>query len=364
MTGRSLFAAALFVALLVPPGAPAATVALAPDNGLTLTVVDTQNVPDDLRISRLTDGKTFAVSGETAQAGTGCHQDATTVLCPTSNGLANIAIQVAGGDDHVFIDPSAYSENYVELIGGSGNDTLEGEGQIEGGTGDDVLRLTGASPDIDVLDGGPGNDQIQASDTPATLIGGPGTDDLRGGAGNDALIDVGDRGGHDQLHCGGGKNLLERDADDRLVGCNDRRVDVLAQLRHKWFVKDGFTLPLKLVLSRLPALGQAHTEIASPIVSCRGAACGHAKFGGKDTFSGGILRTRYKIYAGGFRMPGRSGRAVKTGATIRVETTIFLGGYTFVKVLEFHARDGAIPRVRKVCKTGRPGSAPRRVSCA
>lgn len=65
-----------------------------------------------------------------------------------------------------------------QLYGGDGNDTLSGQSGndlLSGGVGDDVLN---GNDGDDVLEGGDGND---------TLDGGRGADVLRGGAGNDTL---------------------------------------------------------------------------------------------------------------------------------------------------------------------------------
>jgi len=61
-------------------------------------------------------------------------------------------------------------ENFVNFIGGDGNDTI---------TGNEVANI---------LDGGAGNDSIQGLGGADTLIGGLGADTLAGGAGNDRVI--------------------------------------------------------------------------------------------------------------------------------------------------------------------------------
>lgn len=66
--------------------------------------------------------------------------------------------------------------NDSHLIGGIGNDKLEGErdnDQLFGDTGNDLLQ---GGPGNDLLDGGAGNDE---------LLGGDGDDDFIGGAGKD-----------------------------------------------------------------------------------------------------------------------------------------------------------------------------------
>lgn len=93
------------------------------------------------------------------------------------------------------------------LIGGAGNDHLEGE------RGNDVLYGNAGN---DHLDGGEGND---------TLFGGSGNDNLDGGSGNDLLVsndgvDKLDGGsGHDTLEGGASIDLLDGGSgNDRLTG--------------------------------------------------------------------------------------------------------------------------------------------------
>jgi Ca2+-binding RTX toxin-like protein len=79
------------------------------------------------------------------------------------NAEQKIVINGGGGDDNIRIEPDI--ELPVEIDGGAGNDTLRsgaGDDLLEGGKGDDVLL------------GGKGNDH---------LIGGPGIDELDGGSG-------------------------------------------------------------------------------------------------------------------------------------------------------------------------------------
>jgi Ca2+-binding RTX toxin-like protein len=69
----------------------------------------------------------------------------------------------------------------LPLVGGRGNDTISGAGEIRGMEGDDVLT---GSPGDDLLLGGPGND---------TLTGGAGNDIYRyDGLGRDVIINRGD----------------------------------------------------------------------------------------------------------------------------------------------------------------------------
>jgi hypothetical protein len=134
--------------------------------------------------------------------------------------------------------------------GGSGNDRLDGgpgADRVLGETGDDVfVALEGA----DRIDGGPGRDLLDlsalsggaavsldglANDGPLgvaadvdvedvrgtaftdLLVGGEGSNDLAGGAGDD-VIDV-RGGGADLADCGPGDDRAVVDAEDSVVGC-------------------------------------------------------------------------------------------------------------------------------------------------
>ncbi len=135
---------------------------------------------------------------------------------------------------------SAWIEN---AVGGSGNDTLQGNilsNVLQGGAGDDVMYgddgwdtiSGGAGNDTirggalgDTLDGGSGNDDIQGEDGWDFITGGTGNDVITGGTGNDNLfgnenedvISGGD--GDDHLWGGFGNDVMHGDAgDDLLIG--------------------------------------------------------------------------------------------------------------------------------------------------
>ena len=113
------------------------------------------------------------------------------------------------------------------ITGGSGNDLLDLTGQIGdltlfGGRGDDSLTITGQGASARnahyVLDGGSGNDRLASRDGLTTLLGGDGSDVLKGGKQKDVL-----QGGQgkDQL-TGGGKQ-------DILTGGGEKDLFILSQ---------------------------------------------------------------------------------------------------------------------------------------
>jgi serralysin len=107
--------------------------------------------------------------------------------------------------------------------GGSGNDTLIGNGVanvLSGGEGDD--RLFGRAgddvlyggPGNDVLNGGGGDDVLNGGDGDDVMRGGPGNDVMRGGFGNDRLLGG---GGNDVLLGGGGNDIMRGGGDDDVL---------------------------------------------------------------------------------------------------------------------------------------------------
>ncbi len=111
------------------------------------------------------------------------------------------------------------------LLGGSGADTLQGDGQANlliGGLGND--RLEGRAGN-DTLQGGDGLDTLYGGDGDDLLEGGTGNDRLEGGTGNDTLYggDANDllygEADHDRLEGGlGNDTLYGGDGDDWLDG--------------------------------------------------------------------------------------------------------------------------------------------------
>ena len=102
----------------------------------------------------------------------------TTPVTVTIDGVANDG--AAGENDNVGTD--------VDIVqGGSGDDYLTGSGavnELDGNGGSDTLNGGNGN---DVLDGGPGDDKLFGDANDDVLRGGAGRDRLDGGIGNDAL---------------------------------------------------------------------------------------------------------------------------------------------------------------------------------
>jgi hypothetical protein len=117
------------------------------------------------------------------------------------------------------------------IVAGNGNDRMIGNAQrnvFAGATGDDVIS-GGAGDDslyggtgADRLDGGDGLDLLEGDDGDDHLTGGPGVDTFYGEAalysyvGSDT-IDARD-GNQEYVHCGGGSDTAEIDANDFITG--------------------------------------------------------------------------------------------------------------------------------------------------
>ena len=152
-------------------------------------------------------------------------------------GDGNDSIQAGSGDDTVF--------------GGAGDDTIRaqaGADSVDGGDGDDVIITydpTAELPDrdyagdglpadddptddIDVVDGGAGNDVIRTGDDADTIFGGAGDDRIDGGIDNDAI--TGGEGADDLRGEFGSDTFYGGTAGDVVTGGedpDDSDIDVL-----------------------------------------------------------------------------------------------------------------------------------------
>jgi hemolysin type calcium-binding protein len=193
--------------------------------------------------------------GATVHVGTGCvSEDVHTAVCTATYGaLYHLRATLGDGDD--VLHPAGF--NLMEANGGPGNDVLLGgtwDDRLNGGGGTDELR-GGEGADIlsdgdqdsapgalgvgpDVLDGGPGADEVTYRQrTRAVRVdladgrpdGARNEDDrllavesVTGGKGNDRLAGSGDG---NYINGGAGSNLLiGRGGDDRLSNASGRRV--------------------------------------------------------------------------------------------------------------------------------------------
>jgi len=121
------------------------------------------------------------------------------------------------------------SPNFVKVFLGDQNDSLASSAGVRlivnGGTGADTIIGDNANDD---LDGDLGSDTIDGRGGADTVRGGLGGDTLTGGAGVDEIIGStgvdtinAQDGTVDTIRCGGGKDILTKDGNDKTRRCND-----------------------------------------------------------------------------------------------------------------------------------------------
>ncbi len=208
---RSLISRAAAVALSAPAAADAATVHYEGPPGAEVLVVT--GAPGERNLLGLQDHEvpeavTLYDAGVTWDVRTEyCRHDPQYpyVECPAPNG---VRIQAGDGDDWVTRGEGVIEP--VTMLGGPGNDRLEGNGGpdvIEGGDGSD--RVHGYGGD-DSLDGGAGGDVVD---------GYSGRDAVRGGDGDDTLHGDGyEAASADVIDGGAGVDTIESDYSTRLIG--------------------------------------------------------------------------------------------------------------------------------------------------
>ncbi len=120
--------------------------------------------------------------------------------------LGHVSIETEGGNDR--IKTTGLDEVYVDA--GTGNDIINvkySPGDINGGAGDDDIKVTAGSENEVTVSGGAGNDKITVGIAKENLVfGGEGDDIITSGNSNDRL-DGGD--GNDILKAGGNSDILD-----------------------------------------------------------------------------------------------------------------------------------------------------------
>lgn len=104
--------------------------------------------------------------------------------------LGDLDADLGAGDDRLTMRFNTYADPTFVVDAGPGDDDVEGEtyegsGRILGGDGDDVLVGTGHN---NIIEGGAGNDEIDAGFGVDHVLGGPGDDVMSGGEDNDGLF--------------------------------------------------------------------------------------------------------------------------------------------------------------------------------
>ena len=164
-----------------PAYAIGATVALV-ENGV-LKVTAAAGAYNDIEVDpSSTPGYYMVHDNQPISTGVGCKTVQGEVLCQVTNIWQ---VKIDGGDKNDILGVRGTIDTV--LIGGFGNDTLDGSpnnDQLYGGDGHD--DLDGKFGD-DVLYGGAGDDILDGDGGDDTLDGGPGADTLTGGSGFDVV---------------------------------------------------------------------------------------------------------------------------------------------------------------------------------
>lgn len=127
------------------------------------------------------------------------------------------AHQVVGGPGHDVVDYGARTRPVTVTLDGIGGDGAPGEGDAVG-----VPLPWGASPDVEEVRGGQGDDVLTGGPWSDALVGGSGADLLRGLGGQDTLRGTDGVEGNDRLDGGDGVDACTADPLDALTSCNDR----------------------------------------------------------------------------------------------------------------------------------------------
>lgn len=126
------------------------------------------------------------------------------------------AHQLLGGPGRDVADYGARTGPVTVTLDGTGGDGAPGEGDSVG-----VPAPWSASPDIEEVVGGHGDDVLTGAGWDETLVGGPGADLLRGAGGRDTLRGTDGVEGNDRLDGGEGHDTCSADTLDTLSSCND-----------------------------------------------------------------------------------------------------------------------------------------------
>jgi hypothetical protein len=198
-------AAALVAAAALPSAASASSISYA---GNTLVYKAADGEENSVTLNATTDGR--VAIGETGATTSfpsdRCEQanESMPVVCEVAT-VDLLKFELGDGLDRASIQDITVAGNVITVDGGSGNDRLEGgpsaSSTLDGGAGDDELRSQEAG---DKVLGGPGADQI---------IGGGGDDEIHAGDGDDVLQPDRYTTGNDVVDGGPGTDEIEDYSD-------------------------------------------------------------------------------------------------------------------------------------------------------
>lgn len=199
-------------------------------NGGDEAIVMGNNGTNTLTVGEDTDGLlTFAQGTATLTIDTtveiittnaGAGDDSITVGDIDNSGLISIDLMGGSGDDTVDLSGAMTGNAVVMVDGGDGNDTIigsDGGDSLAGGADDDSIT-SGAGNDT--VEGNTGNDFVDSGDGDDSVDGGDGNDNIVGGLGNDTLNGNADNDtidgaeGNDSISGGFGNDNLNGSFDD------------------------------------------------------------------------------------------------------------------------------------------------------
>ena len=163
---------------------------------------------------------TIDTTVEIITVNTGSGGDSITVGDISNSGLISIDLMGGSGDDTIDLTSAMTGNAIVMVDGGDGNDTITGSAggdSLAGGAGDDLINGGAGN---DTIEGNTGNDTVLASDGDDSVDGGDGNDSINGGLGNDALNGDADNDtidgaeGNDTITGGFGNDNLNGSFDD------------------------------------------------------------------------------------------------------------------------------------------------------
>lgn len=169
--------------------------------GDSLVVTADEGVANDITVRRRANVAVITDTGDTVAAAAPCRvTSAHTAECPLS--ISAVRVSAKDANDDVTVSPNLDAAGTV--IGGAGDDRLNGGPRADRLVGDDPASLgLLATPGNDTINGGPGNDTISGLGGNDTINGNAGNDTLGGDDGNDTLN--GDQG-NDTLNGGRGND--------------------------------------------------------------------------------------------------------------------------------------------------------------
>jgi Ca2+-binding RTX toxin-like protein len=185
---RILPGVAITAALALATAGPALASTVTVTGGNTITVRETGNEVNQITVTYDSGLDLYTVEDTAANLtliGMTCATvDTHKATCPGA-GITRIDVATGDRDDSIVLDDATIPSTVTEdLDGGSDNDTVDGAnspGTLRGGSGNDQVRGRGT------IEGGSGNDQLVGSPLADTLRGSGGRDSLDGGDGPDDL---------------------------------------------------------------------------------------------------------------------------------------------------------------------------------